>query len=341
MILVLGLSGIVSVLLIAFCIKRFEMPRLMPLIIATTALMTGLATFEVGFDYRSYFVFAVGLVCSISIVSVARWQRKAGSGMALTGLVITAALMLLLPYQFMDQYLFLSFGLLTLFILASLALSLRKQQDEHNAALINSSRLEIELLKKNIQPHFILNTLTAIEEWIEESPTTAIKFIDALADEFRTMSKMAHQKLVPLEQKLELCRSHLKIMSYRKNIDFRLNAVINHSVNIPAAILHTLIENAITHNNYRQGTVEFKLRQRISDQHLHFVFSSPWIARKIASPKEGRTQGTGLKYINARLEESFARYWNLEETQSSGEWITTISIPTDATSHPGSPAYHA
>jgi LytS/YehU family sensor histidine kinase len=155
------------------------------------------------------------------------------------------------------------------------------------------------------------------------------------------MSKMAHQKLVPLEQELELCRSHLKIMSYRKNIDFRLNAVINHSVNIPPAILHTLIENAITHNNYRQGTVEFKLRQRISDQHLHFVFSSPWIARKIASPKEGRTQGTGLKYINARLEESFARYWNLEETQSSGEWITTINIPTDATSHPGSPAYHA
>jgi hypothetical protein len=37
---------------------------------------------------------------------------------------------------------------LTLFILASLALSLRKQQDEHNAALSNSSRLEIELLKK-------------------------------------------------------------------------------------------------------------------------------------------------------------------------------------------------
>jgi sensor histidine kinase YesM len=341
MLFVLGLSAMVSVLLITFCMKRFEMPRLAPLIIITTALMAWLSTLDVGFDYRSYFVFAIGLVCSISIVTIARWQRKVDSGLTLLGLVITAALMLLLPYQFMDQYLFLSFGLLTLFILASLTLSLRKQQHEHNAALMNSSRLEIELLKKNIQPHFILNTLTAIEEWIEESPATAIKFIDALADEFRTMSKMAHQKLVPIEQELELCRSHLKIMSYRKNIDFRLNTVIEHTADMPPAILHTLIENAITHNNYRQGIVEFKLRQRISDQHLYFVFSSPWIARKVTPPKESQTRGTGLQYIRARLEESFAECWILEETQSSDEWVTTIRIPVSISSNSVSTLNHA
>jgi hypothetical protein len=33
-------------------------------------------------------------------------------------------------------------------------------------ALVNSAQLEIMLLKKNIQPHFILNTLTSIEQWI-------------------------------------------------------------------------------------------------------------------------------------------------------------------------------
>lgn len=333
MVFVLVLSGTVSLLLITFCMKRFDLPGQVPIAIATTALMALLATLNIGFDYRSYFVFAIGLVCSLAIVGVARWQGKAGAGLTLTGLAITAAIMLLLPGQFMDKYLFLSFGILALFILGSLTLSLRKQQQEHNAALLNSSRLEIELLKKNIQPHFILNTLTAVEEWIEESPATAIKFIDALADEFRIMSKMAHEKLVPLDQELDLCESHLKIMSYRKNVDFRLSAVISDPVDIPPAIFHTLIENAITHNNYREGVIEFKLRQEISDGHLHFVFSSPGIARKLDSREENQTRGTGLKYIRARLEESFAGNWKLEETQIADEWVTAITIPMDVPTH--------
>jgi LytS/YehU family sensor histidine kinase len=233
----------------------------------------------------------------------------------------------------MGVLLIFSFGILALFILGSLTLSLRKQQQEHDAAIINSSRLEIELLKKNIQPHFILNTLTAVEEWIEESPPTAIKFIDALAGEFRIMSKMAHEKLVPLAQELDLCESHLKIMSYRKNVDFRLNAVVDYPVDVPPAIFHTLIENAITHNNYRKGVIEFKLTQEISDGHLRFDFSSPDMARKLASHEEVPTSGTGLKYIRARLEESFANNWKLEETQQVDEWVTTITLPLDEAVH--------
>ena len=327
MVFVLVLSGSLSLLLINFCLKRFDLPRQVPISVVTTALMILLATLDTGFDSRSYLVFAIGLLCSLVIVGIARWQGKAGASLTLAGLVITGAMMLLFPNQFMDQYLFLSFGILALFILGSLTLSLRKQDQEHTAAIINSSRLEIELLKKNIQPHFILNTLTAVEEWIEESPATAIKFIDALANEFRIMSKMAHEKLVHLEQEIDLCESHLKIMSYRKNVDFRLSTKISDPVDIPPAIFHTLIENAITHNNYRKGVIEFKLRQQIVDEQMLFVFCSPHIAQPLNSREDNQTRGTGLKYIRARLQESFAGNWILEETQGTDEWVTTITIP--------------
>jgi hypothetical protein len=329
MVFVLVLSGSLSLLLINFCMKRFDFPRQSPISVVTIALMVLLATLDTGFDFRSYLVFAVGLLCSLVIVGIARWQGKAGASLTLAGLAITAAMMLLFPNQFMDKYLFLSFGILALFILGSLTLSLRKQEQEHNAAIVNSSRLEIELLKKNIQPHFILNTLTAVEEWIEESPATAIKFIDALADEFRIMSKMAHEKLVPLEQEIDLCESHLKIMSYRKNVDFRLSTTISDPVDIPPAIFHTLIENAITHNNYRKGVIEFKLWQEIEDGHMHFVFCSANTTQSLNSREDNKTRGTGLKYIRARLEESFAGNWKLNETQSADEWVTTITIPMD------------
>jgi hypothetical protein len=49
------------------------------------------------------------------------------------------------------------------------------------SACLLAQRLEIELLKKNIQPHFLLNTLTVLIEVIEQAPATAVKLIEAVA----------------------------------------------------------------------------------------------------------------------------------------------------------------
>jgi LytS/YehU family sensor histidine kinase len=262
-------------------------------------------------------------------VGYAHKEGKEGSSLTMIGLLITALIMLVLPSQFMERYLFLSFGILALFILGSLTLSLRKQQHEHEAALLNSSRLEIELLKKNIQPHFILNTLTAVEEWIEESPKTAIQFIDSLANEFRIMSTMASKKLVPLKQELALCHSHLEIMSYRKGIKFELKIDIENHVDIPPACIHTLIENAISHNPYREGTIQFELKQIIDKTNINFIFKAPRYAKKQDTQAHSATIGTGLKYIQARLEESFSGKWKFTEEHDDNFWTTTISLPLE------------
>lgn len=252
---------------------------------------------------------------------------KANTWSLFASLLVVACTMLLSPSQFMDTYLFISFASLMLVTLISLTLDLRNQQQQHEAALLVSSRLEIELLKKNIQPHFILNTLTAVEEWIEESPKTAIQFIDALADEFRNMSIMAHKKLVPLTQEIELCRSHLKIMGFRKNINFYLEENIEtNKILVPPAIFHTIIENAITHNNYRQGLITFKFTQKQLNNHSVCTLLTPLLAGKVQQT-HGIESGTGMRYIKARLEESFAGAWELKEEIAEGYWVTKITIP--------------
>ena len=94
---------------------------------------------------------------------------------------------------FLEYYFFPAFGVLIVCLLASLSLQSKKQRRQHETALVNAARLEIELLKKNIQPHFLMNTLTSVMEWIEEDPTTGVKFIEALADEFRILSEVSNR----------------------------------------------------------------------------------------------------------------------------------------------------
>ena len=59
----------------------------------------------------------------------------------------------------------------------------RRQESE-----LRSARLELELLKKHIQPHFLLNSLNSVIAWLEEEPSTAVRLVNALAEELRADS---------------------------------------------------------------------------------------------------------------------------------------------------------
>ncbi len=344
MVLVLLLSATTGILLTFFCLSRFNMGKKRLGLGVTSLVMLASVLFVDSFDLRAYYIFAAALSASIVVVIIALRAKKSGARLTLLGLAVIAVMMLGFPEQFMDNYLFVSFGVLSMFTLASLTLKLREQHNEHQAAQLNSFRLEIELLKKNIQPHFVLNTLTAIEEWIEESPPTAIEFINTLADEFRIMNTMAHKKLVSLEQELSLCDSHLKLMGFRQDLEFKLIRDVNIDTEtlVPPAIFHTLLENAISHNHYRSGYVEFQISQRQSgqiDSHklkyrhnpittMTYCFKAPKAAMDSFTPKNTINTGTGLRYIKARLEESFTGQWNYSETETEDSWVTTLSFPS-------------
>ncbi|MCZ7616256.1 MAG: histidine kinase [Ignavibacteriaceae bacterium] len=81
------------------------------------------------------------------------------------------------------------------------------------------------MLKKNINPHFVLNTLTSIIAWLRKDSASAIKLIEALAEEFRMINQVSALKLIPITQEIDLCKAHLKIMSYRKGADYNLETM--------------------------------------------------------------------------------------------------------------------
>lgn len=201
----------------------------------------------------------------------------------------------------------------------------------HEAQLL-SQRLELELVKKNLQPHFLMNTLSAISEWVQTDPKTCIKMVEALAEEFRTLHDMLGHSVVPLREELALCRAHLEIMSFRQDRKFVLETdVADVDAAVPPAIFHTVIENALTHNHYTAAVTKFQLEQRVTEENQlqYEIHTPPGVATHspiLRTSSVGR--GMGTAYINARLQEATLGSFAIEETElSHGGHCTRITVP--------------
>jgi len=209
-------------------------------------------------------------------------------------------------------------------IIAAIAMQIQLERSEARQARLTAARLEIELLKKSVQPHFLMNTLTALAQTVEENPARAVKLIDDLADEFRRLSAMAGEKQVPLARELELCRAHLGVMRARTDMEWKLDADgVDGTAPVPPALFLTLIENGFSHQRARKGATTVTLRATVGDHGVRYTFTSPGAV----TPAPGRTPGgTGLRYVCARLEESFPGTWNLVQSAVPEGWETIIDL---------------
>lgn len=224
-----------------------------------------------------------------------------------------------------DITLFISLSMLVLAMMYLLAKRAQQQKESYEASLLLSSRLQNELLKKNIQPHFIMNTLTSLMSWVEESPKESVQFIEALSGEFEIMSDIAEKKLIPIEQEIELCQKHIQIMRYRKEVNYIFEAEnIAKEEMIPPAILHTIVENGITHNLPDKKN-QLKMVVRFEEDQLSKTYTLKTFGknRPTNHKKKG---GTGMKYIQSRLTENYGDNWNIESKGMEWGWCTTIEL---------------
>jgi len=290
-----------------------------------------------GYDNRSLIVFLIAITAATGLCIQGLIYKQQHAPLMLGGLLLFIAPISINIYAYMDQYFFLSFSALLCLMLYTLGQSMNKKHKQLIQSQLTASRLELELVKRNLQPHFILNTLTAVEEWIEESPATAVKFINALADEFRFMAATSAQSLITLQDEIALCQSHLKVMGYRTNIEYSMSIDANQqSAAIAPGILLTLIENAISHNSYRSGKIEFSLIQTIKDQQQSLRFYAPIIQpKRLKEPATDNSihLGIGSKYIEARLTESFGKTWEMNSAIKDERWHIGLTFPLTSPTH--------
>lgn len=279
------------------------------------------------YNYRSYDftarLYSITMwITSMLVVLMAIYHREKGGVIVLIGLLLSAIVNQFLVYDF---GLFICFTLIVLCMLYLNSIRVRQIEVEHQSALLLSSRLKLELIKKNIQPHFLRNTLTSLIDWVEESPKQGVEFIQALAGEFDIMNDISDAQLIPIRQEIMLCKTHLEVMHFRKEVNYEWEENgIDEKEKVPPAIFHTLLENGITHSiALADGRIYFKLSYERGPDYKLYSFSTQAQNRP---PITGKSGGNGFIYIKARLTESYGEQWEFNAGATASGWLTTIKI---------------
>lgn len=318
---VTALTYAVNLLLIGSVIAMFPLRGWRIVLPLAAAVLTVPMFYFASWDPKQAGMFLIGLGAALLWTIHAALRRQPGAPFAVLGLAGCVAVGALRPAQFVDQVFFIVLDVLLVGLLVAHAFQVRRTQRERAQALVRAARLEAELLRRHIQPHFLMNTLTALHEWIEEDPRVASNLIHALAAEFRALSAIADRPLVTVAEEIRLCESHIEVMRLRRDREIRFDTEgLEPGAQIPPAVFHTLIENAITHAPAR-AHIEMRLARETAGDRDRYAFEAPH-AGGVPGP-----EGTGLRYVRSRLEEAFGGRWDLHREVRDGRYRTTITVP--------------
>lgn len=300
---------------------KFRRKKILSASLFITLVTIYILNFE-HYDATAIYYSTAMWVFSLVVVLNATYLKEKGSIFVLISLILS---LLTNQYLFYDFSLFISFCVIVLCMLYLHTIQMKVIEEEYHRSLLHSSKLQLALIKKNIQPHFIKNTLTSLIDWVEESPKEGVIFIQALADEFDIINEIAEQVLIPIRQEIELCKKHISVMQFRKEINYQWEeSGIDENELIPPALFHTILENGITHSSpLEDGSMKFKLTFSANAEYKQYDFETFGKTRIKLKTRDG---GNGFGYIKARLTESYGDNWDFASNKSEYGWLTTIKI---------------
>jgi len=216
-----------------------------------------------------------------------------------------------------------------IYYLVSYARSLREraQAEEKLKTLVKES--ELNMLKAQINPHFLFNSLNSISSLIISNPEEAREMTIRLADFLRYSLKHRENEFVTLEEEMVRMKDYLSIEKVRfgEKLNYNLNASEEcRQVQVPTMILQPLIENAIKHGVYESlEPVSITFSCVIRNAYLQLELKNDFDPNQ---PSRGGT-GVGLQNVSERIRLAYDGRASLAKTSEQGVFKVTLYIPVE------------
>lgn len=127
----------------------------------------------------------------------------------------------------------------------------KRQAIETEAIKSQQLRSELSVLKNQISPHFLFNSLNTLVTLIHEDAGQAARFTQKLSDVYRYILQHKDKEVVDLGTELEFTEAYnfLMKMRFEQSLDIRVKVDAAHLDLLVAPLtLQMLVENAVKHN---------------------------------------------------------------------------------------------
>jgi two-component sensor histidine kinase len=204
---------------------------------------------------------------------------------------------------------------------------LREQREATLEAQLAEARLNV--LRHQLQPHFLFNTLHTISALISDDVAGARRVITRLGDLLRSSLDTAEQHEVPLRDELTFLNHYLDIQRTRfgdrLTVDIAAASGLEHAL-VPSMLLQPLVENSIRHAvepRATGGRVSVRARRDEQTMLLEVVDDGPGFIES-----SGDRRGIGIANTRARLEQLYGGAQRFEiENLPGGGLRASLRIP--------------
>lgn len=186
---------------------------------------------------------------------------------------------------------------------------------------------QLQVLRMQLHPHFLFNTLNAISALIHQDVELADRMIARLGELLRATLENANLQEVPLRQELEFIQPYLEIegarLGPRLQVQFSIDAGALDGL-VPNMILQPLVENAIRHGiapRPEPGSLEISAHRQNGTLQLTVRDDGPGI------PSQQAPTGVGLANTRARLRQLYGPDQQLKLNSATKGFEVQVSIP--------------
>ncbi|AXY72837.1 histidine kinase [Paraflavitalea soli] len=178
---------------------------------------------------------------------------------------------------------------------------------------------QYELLKQQVNPHFLFNSLNTLKYMVESEDRHSVDFILKLSDFYRFTLESRKQDLIRLQEELDILSAYVFLLKARfeEGIDLSIDIDKQYYQSfIPPFTLQLLVENAIKHNIV---SIDRPLKISLYTANDYIVVENGLQRKK--TPEA--SMGLGLENINQR----YLHFVNRKMEIHASETLFTIKLP--------------
>lgn len=204
--------------------------------------------------------------------------------------------------------------------------------DEKIAARLAEEMARLEVLRYQLNPHFLYNSLNSIYGLLFENASDAGEMVLRLSEFCRATLTGPKEGLPTLGGEIEVLRSYLDVEKVRWGEKLQVEFAVApeaEPVQLPPFLLLPLVENAVKHGGRTSsGVLQLSIRaQRIGHElHIEIANTGEWLPRDAARPD---STGIGLENLRQRLRRYYPRAHKFTTVARDG-WVTAQLVIADA-----------
>ena len=208
-----------------------------------------------------------------------------------------------------------------------LNLSEKKAKEARLESLVKET--ELKLLRSQINPHFLFNSLNSVSSLTITDPDRARDMVIKLSEFMRYALSKKDEQPVSLRSELENLRLYLDIEKVRFGDRLFTEEDIDETcleVKMPVMLLQPLYENAVKHGVYESiESVRITTQAKIIDNYIEIKITNNYDE----APSSRKGTGTGLINVARRFELFYGNKASIKTLKENGVFTAVLYIPAD------------